>query len=634
MYAHKDDSLCILDSIIYPDDLRKCDVSQLRQVSDELRAYTVDTVTKTGGHLGAGLGVVELTVALHYVFDTPNDLLVWDIGHQAYPHKILTGRKHLMHTLRTAGGISGFLKRSESPYDTFGAGHSSTSISAALGMAVASKLKGEERHVIAVIGDGALTAGMAYEAMNNAGHMRSKMIVVLNDNEMSIAPNVGAMSHYLNRLISSKPFLGVKHIAKSILHHMPQNVENLARKTSRYAKDIIMGGNLFEEMGFHYVGPLDGHDVENLVFMLNAIKSDDTLESPVLVHLKTEKGRGFCPPFRCDESYHAIGKLEAGTLRKISQSAPCVPTYTKVASDALCSIARSDDRIVAITAAMPSGTGLDAFCKEFPERMFDVGIAEQHAVTFAAGLAAEGMKPYVAIYSTFMQRAYDQVIHDVAIQSLPVRFLMDRAGVVGADGATHAGVFDIAYMACIPGVILMAPSDENELNNMILFSATLNEGPCCIRYPRGAGIGVELDGKHKDLEVGKGRVVRSGARVAILSVGTRLVESLHAADMLALEGTNITVADARFIKPLDEELVLSLAGEHQILITIEEGSMGGFGSIVGSFLSSHGILDGGTLKFRQMCIPDIFVDHGESNSLYEAMGMNSSGIYKMVKELL
>ncbi|MDF3047938.1 MAG: 1-deoxy-D-xylulose-5-phosphate synthase [Candidatus Midichloriaceae bacterium] len=616
-----------------PQDLRLFDADELPKIAEELRQATIDSVSKTGGHLGAGLGVVELTVALHYVFNTPEDLLVWDIGHQAYPHKILTGRKDLMHTLRQGGGISGFLKRTESEYDTFGAGHSSTSISAALGMAVARDLNDDDKNVVAVIGDGSLSAGMAYEAMNNAGHLRSKLIVILNDNEMSIAPNVGAMNTYLNKLMSSKPFLNFRQIAKNFLHKMPDPIEQFAKKTKQYAKDIVTGGNFFEEMGFHYVGPLDGHDVQSLVFVLENLKNDDGIESPILVHIKTQKGKGFNPPFSCGESYHAVGKFDPLTKEQ-QQSIPSKPTYTKIFGETLAKMAEQDDKIVAITAAMPSGTGINIFEQHFPERTFDVGIAEQHAVTFAAGLATQGIKPYVAIYSTFMQRAYDQVVHDVAIQNLPVRFMMDRAGLVGADGPTHAGSFDLAFMGCLPNMVIMAPSDEVEFVRMLATSMNINDRPSAIRYPRGEGVGLPLPEELKPIAIGKGKVVKKGAKVAVLNLGTRMQEVLKASNILKSDNINITIADARFAKPLDHNLIRELAKNHEVLITIEEGSVGGFGSWVAKFLEDEGLLDSGHLKFRSMCLPDEFTDHDTPNNMYELARLNSSSIVQKVKSLL
>ncbi len=623
----------LLDHVNFPHDIRGFTFLQLQQLCDELRSETISNVAKTGGHLGAGLGVVELTVALHYVFDTPKDLLVWDIGHQAYPHKILTGRKSLMHTLRSYGGISGFLKRSESPYDTFGAGHSSTSISAALGMAVARDIKKENKNVVAIIGDGALTAGMAYEAMNNAGHLKSKMIVILNDNEMSIAPNVGAISRYLSRLILSRPFLNVRNFAKQVLHMMPHQIEALAKKTSKYAKDLMVGGNFFQEIGFHYVGPIDGHNIEDLVTILGSLKCDTSINKPILVHVKTQKGKGFEPAFSCKESYHAVSKFDPYTQKQDASNVSSIPTYTKVAGEALANLAGCDGAIVAITAAMPSGTGVDIFAAKHPERAFDVGIAEQHAVTFAAGLAAEGIKPFVAIYSTFLQRAYDQVIHDVVIQSLPVRFLVDRAGLVGADGPTHAGSFDLAYLCCLPNIVIMSPSNEAELVRMIATSLSINNAPSVIRYPRGQGTGVPIPDA-LPLEIGKAVVLRRGVDIAILSLGTRLSEAIKASDILSAEGFSVTVADARFAKPLDSELILDLADTHKVLITVEEGSIGGFGCMVNNLLLQSGKLDTGSLKFRTMQLPDIFIEQDNAYHMYELAGLNAVSIASVAKSLL
>ncbi len=629
----KKQNISLLDQINLPEDLKAFDITQLPQIADELREETIRAVSITGGHLGAGLGVVELTVALHYVFDTPNDLIVWDIGHQAYPHKILTGRKDKMPTLRQGGGLSGFLKRTESSYDTFGAGHSSTSISAALGMAVARDMCGEDKAVVAVIGDGSLSAGMAYEAMNNAGHLRSKLIVILNDNDMSIAPNVGAMNKYLNRLMSSKPFLSFRQLAKHLLHKMPEPIETFAKKTKQYAKDMVSGGNFFEEIGFHYVGPLDGHDVQSLVFVLENLKNDAGIESPILIHIKTQKGKGFNPPFSCLESYHAVGKFDPLTKEQ-QKGIPGKPTYTKIFGETLTRMATVDDKIVAITAAMPSGTGINIFEKTFPKRTYDVGIAEQHAVTFAAGLATQGIKPYVAIYSTFMQRAYDQLVHDVALQSLPVRFMMDRAGLVGADGPTHAGTFDLAFMMCLPNMVIMAPSDEAEFVQMLATSMHINDRPSAIRYPRGEGVGAPIPMTLDPLPIGKGRIVQEGKDIAILNLGARMYEVQKASSILAKEGITITVADARFAKPLDTELIRKLVSTHKAVITIEEGSGGGFGSWVAKFLEDEGLLDDGKLKFRSMCLPDEFLDHNTPYQMYEEAGLNSNAILAKIRLLL
>ena len=622
----------MLDQIIWPRDLKKLGVEQLPQVADELRQETINIVSKTGGHLGAGLGVIELTVALHYVFDTPNDLLVWDIGHQAYPHKILTGRRNRMHTLRSANGLSGFLKRQESKYDTFGAGHSSTSISAALGMAVGRDLKGESKNIIAIIGDGALTAGMAYEAMNNAAHLKSRLIVILNDNDMSIAPNVGAMSKYLNRLMSSKSFLNIRQKAKNILNIMPDSIENFAKKTKQYAKDIISGGNFFEELGFHYVGPLDGHDVQTLAYVLKNLKDDNGINSPILIHLKTIKGKGFDSPVDCQENFHAVSKFDADT--KLQQTTTASkPTYTAIFGQTLAKMADIDGSIVAITAAMPSGTGINIFKQRHPDKTFDVGIAEQHAVTFAAGLATQGIKPYVAIYSTFLQRAYDQVIHDVVIQNLPVRFMLDRAGLVGADGPTHAGSFDLAYLCCLPNIVVMAPSNEAEFVAMMHETLKINDRPSAIRYPRGEVAPAILP--IIPIEIGKGYIAREGSSgVAILNLGTRMQEVMKASELLEQSNTHITIADARFAKPIDTELIRKLATNHKVLITIEEGSVGGFGSWVAQFLQEEGLLDAGSLKFRSMCLPDIFIEQDTPYNMYQTVSLNADAIVSKVKELI
>jgi 1-deoxy-D-xylulose-5-phosphate synthase len=633
MKAEKQSKLSLLEQIDSPQDLKAFDITELPQIADELREETIKAVSITGGHLGAGLGVVELTVALHYVFDTPKDLIVWDIGHQAYPHKILTGRKDKMPTLRQGNGLSGFLKRTESVYDTFGAGHSSTSISAALGMSVARDINKETKAVVAVIGDGALSAGMAYEAMNNAGHLRSKLIVILNDNDMSIAPNVGAMNKYLNRLMSSKPFLNFRQMAKNLLHKMPEPIENFAKKTKQYAKDMVTGGNFFEEIGFHYVGPLDGHDVQSLVFVLENLKNDDGIESPILIHIRTQKGKGFNPPFSCCESYHAVGKFDPLTKEQ-QKGTPSKPTYTKIFGETLTKMAAADDKIVAITAAMPSGTGINIFEKTFPERTYDVGIAEQHAVTFAAGLATQGIKPYVAIYSTFMQRAYDQLIHDVALQNLPVRFMMDRAGLVGADGPTHAGSYDITFISCIPNMVIMAPSDEVEFVQMLATSMHINDRPSAIRYPRGEGLGLPIPTTLDPIPIGKGKIVQQGKDIAILSLGTRMDEVKKASEMLKKEGITITIADARFAKPLDTDLIKEIANSHKVLITIEEGSTGGFGSWVSKFLGDEGLLDNGRLKFRSMFLPDEFTDHNTPYQMYEEAGLNNGAILAKIRSLL
>jgi 1-deoxy-D-xylulose-5-phosphate synthase len=602
----------LLDRVTYPADLRNFSPEQLRQVADELRAETIDVVSVTGGHLGSALGVVELTVALHAVFDTPDDRLLWDVGHQAYPHKILTGRRDRIRTLRQGGGLSGFTKRAESEYDPFGAAHSSTSISAGLGMAVARDLKAEasgipdERNVVCVIGDGAMSAGMAYEAMNNAGALHSRLIVVLNDNDMSIAPPVGAMSAYLSRLISSRSFLSLRDLAVKMVKRFPRGLERTARRAEEYARGMLTGGTLFEELGFYYVGPIDGHNLDHLLPVLRNVREAEEA-GPILVHIITKKGNGYGPAEASPDKYHGVSKFNVVTGEQ-AKAPPGPPQYTKVFADALIAEAEKDSRVVAITAAMPSGTGLDRFAKKFPDRTFDVGIAEQHAVTFAAGMATEGMKPFCAIYSTFLQRAYDQVVHDVAIQRLPVRFAMDRAGLVGADGCTHAGSFDIAYLGCLPGMVLMAPSDEAELVHMVATAATIDDQPSALRYPRGEGTGIALPSKGEVLSLGRGRVMREGSSVAILSLGTRLSDAMKAADDLASRGLSCTVADARFAKPLDTAMIEQLARHHEVLLTIEEGSVGGFGSAVMQHLAWKGLLDGG-LKFRPMVLPDRFIDH-------------------------
>jgi 1-deoxy-D-xylulose-5-phosphate synthase len=613
-----------LDRVNLPADMRNFSNEQLRNLADELRAETISTVSTTGGHLGSSLGVVELTVAIHAVFDTPNDRLIWDVGHQCYPHKILTGRRDRIRTLRQGGGLSGFTKRSESEYDPFGAAHSSTSISAGLGMAVASELKGDDRHVIAVIGDGSMSAGMAYEAMNNAGALRSKLIVVLNDNDMSIAPPVGAMSAYLSRTISSRPFLSVREFMAKMAKNFPAPLERAARRADEYARGLLTGGTLFEEMGFYYVGPVDGHNLDHLLPVLRNLR-DSQHPGPFLLHAVTTKGKGYAPAEAAGDKYHGVQKFDVAT--GVQQKAPPgPPQYTKVFAQALIAEAEADDRIVAINAAMPSGTGLDAFAKKFPERCFDVGIAEQHAVTFAAGMATEGMKPFCAIYSTFLQRGYDQVVHDVALQGLPVRFGMDRAGLVGADGATHAGSFDIAYLGCLPNFVLMAASDEAELAHMVATMAAYDEGPTGVRYPRGEGFGlVPVPARGEVLEIGRGRIIREGTKIAILSYGTRLQECLKAADELGNFGLSTTVADARFAKPLDTALIERLAREHEVLITIEEGSVNGFGGLVMHHLATHGLLDRG-LKLRPMVLPDIYIDHDNPKKQYDVARLNSPHI--------
>jgi 1-deoxy-D-xylulose-5-phosphate synthase len=623
----------LLDTIKLPQDLRELEPDQLRQVADELRTELIEAVSVTGGHLGAGLGVVELTVALHYLFDTPNDRLIWDVGHQAYPHKILTGRRDRIRTLRQPGGLSGFTKRSESEYDTFGAGHSSTSISAGLGMAVAHHLQGKSqgRHVIAVIGDGAMSAGMAYEAMNNAGAMDQRLIIILNDNDMSIAPPVGALSSYLARIHSSGAFLKVRDFAKQLTQRLPRAWEKRAARAEEFTRHLLTGGTLFEELGIYYVGPIDGHNLDHLVPVLRNIRDSDHA-GPVLVHCVTQKGKGYEPAENSADKYHGVTKFNVITgAQDKGKAGP--PSYQKVFGQSLIAEAKKDDRIVAITAAMPSGTGLDLFGKEFPERCFDVGIAEQHAVTFAAGLAVEGMKPFAAIYSTFLQRGYDQVVHDVAVQHLPVRFALDRAGLVGADGATHAGSFDLAYLCCLPGFVVMAPSDEAELKHMVATAVAIDDRPSALRYPRGEGVGLEMPAEGAILPIGKGRIVREGSAVAILSLGTRLHESLKAAEKLGAMGLSATVADARFAKPLDLDLIRQLARHHEVLITVEEGSGGGVGSHVLEFLARDGLLDQG-LKVRPLVLPDVFLDHGKPEAMYEAAGLNASGIVNAVVSAL
>ncbi|MBL8598819.1 MAG: 1-deoxy-D-xylulose-5-phosphate synthase [Devosia sp.] len=616
----------LLDTIASPADLKALDRAELRQLADELRAEVIDAVSVTGGHLGAGLGVVELTVALHAVFDTPHDRLIWDVGHQAYPHKVLTGRRDRIRTLRAKHGLSGFTRRAESEYDPFGAGHSSTSISAGLGMAVASRLQGEKRNVIAVIGDGAMSAGMAYEAMNNAGAMDARLIVVLNDNDMSIAPPTGALRAYLAKLVSGPLYRGVRDRAKSITEKMPRIVHETARKTEEFARSFFTGGTMFEELGFFYVGPIDGHNVDDLVDVFNNIR--DAESGPILVHVVTKKGKGYEPAETSADKYHGVSKFNVvtGAQAKAPSNAP---SYTSVFAESLIDEARRDDRIVAITAAMPSGTGLDKFAEIFPSRIYDVGIAEQHAVTFAAGLASEGMKPFAAIYSTFLQRAYDQVIHDVAVQGLPVRFAIDRAGYVGADGPTHAGNYDAAYLGAVPGMVVMAAADEAELGHMVATAAAYDNGPIAFRYPRGDGLGVELPEHGAVLPIGRGRIVKQGSGVALLSFGTRLGEILAAAEKLAAFGLNPTIADARFLKPLDEELIARLARDHELLISVEESGIGGFGSHVATFLASNGLLDG-KLKFRPLMIPDTFVEQASQNDMYAAAGLDRAGIVATV----
>jgi 1-deoxy-D-xylulose-5-phosphate synthase len=619
-----------LEAIKQPADLRRLEESALKDVADELRAETINAVSVTGGHLGAGLGVVELTVALHYVFDTPRDKLIWDVGHQAYPHKILTGRRDRIRTVRQGGGLSGFTKRAESEYDPFGAAHASTSISAGLGMAVARDFEGKDNNIVCVIGDGAMSAGMAYEAMNNAGAMNSRLIVILNDNDMSIAPPVGAMSSYLARLISGRTYRSLRHIGKQLAKRLPKIVAQRAQRAEEYARGFLTGGTLFEELGFYYVGPIDGHSLDHLLPVLKNVR--DAKNGPILVHVVTQKGKGYAPAEASADKYHGVVPFNVATGSQVKAKTNA-PSYTKVFGESLVKEAAKDDRIVAITAAMPSGTGLDIFGKAFPDRTFDVGIAEQHAVTFAAGLAAEGCKPFAAIYSTFLQRAYDQVVHDVAIQSLPVRFAIDRAGLVGADGPTHAGSFDIAYLGCVPGLIIMAAGDEAELVHMVATAAAIDDRPSAFRYPRGEGLGVEMPTEGKPLEIGRGRILREGNTVALLSLGSRLGECLKAADDLAAHGLSTTVADARFAKPIDTDLVLRLAREHELLITIEEGSIGGFGSYVLRTLAEHDMLDN-SLKVRTMVLPDIFMDQDKPDRMYAMAGLDAAGISAQVMKAL
>src|SRR6266567_608099 len=611
--------------------MKNLSAEQLAQLADELRTETIDAVAKTGGHLGAGLGVVELTVALHAVFDTPADKIVWDVGHQAYPHKILTGRRDRIRTLRSGGGLSGFTKRAESEYDPFGAAHSSTSISAGLGMAVARDLQGGNNNVIAVIGDGAMTAGMAYEAMNNAGAMDSRLIVILNDNDMSIAPPVGALSGYLARLISGRTYMSLRDIGMQLAHKMPKGLEKKALRVEEYARGFLTGGTMFEELGFYYVGPIDGHNLEHLLPVLKNVR--DARQGPILIHCVTQKGKGYAPAEKSADKSHAVVKFDVvtGVQTKAKSNAPA---YTKVFGESLVKEAQKDDKIVAITAAMPGGTGVDIFEKSFPKRTFDVGIAEQHGVTFAAGLATEGFKPFAAIYSTFLQRGYDQVVHDVAIQRLPVRFVLDRAGLVGADGPTHAGSFDVAYLGCLPGFVLMAPADEAELVHMVATQVAIDDRPSAMRYPRGEGVGIDMPTEGKPLEIGKGRIVREGHKVALLSYGTRLAECLKAADELAQLGLSTTVADARFAKPLDTDLVMRLARDHEVLVTIEEGSIGGFGTYVMQRLAEEGALDRGGLKVRMMVLPHDFIDHDSPNAMYAKARLNTKGIVTKVFEAL
>jgi 1-deoxy-D-xylulose-5-phosphate synthase len=613
----------LLDTVKVPADTRDFSIDQLKQLADELRQDTVRSVSITGGHLGASLGVVELTVAIHHIFDTPDDRLIWDVGHQCYPHKILTGRRDRMNTLRQGGGLSGFTKRDESEYDPFGAAHSSTSISAGLGMAVASDLDGVKRNVIAVIGDGAMTAGMAYEAMNNAGAMDARLIVILNDNDMSIAPPVGALSAYLSRLISSKSYRSMRHFAGDILKKFPRQIEERARRAEEYARGIVTGGTMFEELGFFYVGPVDGHNLDHLLPVLKNLR-DEKEPGPVLLHVVTKKGHGYGPAEKSSDKYHGVSKFDVVTGEQVKAKANA-PSYTSIFARALLDEAADDDKVVAITAAMPGGTGIDRFAATYPERSFDVGIAEQHGVTFAAGMATEGYKPFVAIYSTFLQRAYDQVVHDVAIQKLPVRFILDRAGYVGADGSTHCGAFDLAYLATLPGFVIMAPSDEAELMHMVATAAAIDDGPSAIRYPRGEGVGVELPARGNALEIGKGRMVREGTTVAILSLGSRLAESVKAAEELAARGLSTTVADARFAKPVDEAMIRDLAARHDVLITVEEGAVGGFGSHVLSFMANEGLLENG-LKVRSLTMPDRFIEQTKPDLQLIDAGLDADSI--------
>jgi len=617
----------LLDTVNDPGDIRAFSVAELGQLAQELRAETIDAVSVTGGHLGASLGVIELTVALHYVFDTPRDRLVWDVGHQAYPHKILTGRRDRIRTLRQPGGLYGFTKRSESVYDPFGAAHSSTSISASLGMCVARDRLGRDNRVIAVIGDGAMSAGMAYEAMNNAGSMDTRLIVILNDNDMSIAPPVGAMSAYLSRTISSRPYRSIRHLGRVMAKKFPRSLEMAARRAEEYARGLVTGGTLFEELGFYYVGPIDGHNLDHLLPVLKNVRDDDE-EGPILIHVVTQKGHGYAPAEKSADKYHGVGKFDVVTGKQMKSEAKA-PSYTSVFAKALIAEAEADDRVLAVTAAMPSGTGLNKFAERFPDRCFDVGIAEQHAVTFCAGLATEGFKPFAAIYSTFLQRAYDQIVHDVALQSLPVHFAIDRAGLVGADGPTHAGSFDVAYLGTLPGFVIMAAADEAELMHMVATAATIDDRPSAVRYPRGNGIGVALPDRGSVLPIGQGRVLREGTTVALLSFGARLGECLQAADDLAARGLSTTVADARFAKPLDRDLLARLAREHEVLVTIEEGSIGGFASQVLHELATNGMLDAG-LKLRPMMLPDRFVAHGTPEGMYEDAGLKAPDIVATV----
>ena len=621
----------LIKQINFPADLRKFKKNDLKQISDELRDELIEIVSETGGHLGAGLGVVELTIALHYVFDTPKDKLVWDVSHQCYPHKIITGRRDRIKTLRKGGGLSGFTKRTESEYDPFGAAHSSTSISSTLGMAVAKKLSNNNNNVVAVIGDGAMSAGMAYEAMNNAGALKSKLIVILNDNDMSIARPVGAMSNYLAKLLSGKLYFNLRETIKMVISSFSKRFSQKAGKAEDLLRNIVTGGTLFSELGFYYVGPVDGHDVDNLVQILENVKNSNH-QGPVLIHVRTQKGKGYKPAEDSGDKYHGVSKFNVSTGEQV-KSKSNIPSYTKVFADTLIKHAEQDTKIIGITGAMPSGTGLNLFEKKFPDRTFDVGIAEQHAVTFAAGLATEGYKPYAAIYSTFLQRAYDQVVHDVALQSLPVRFAIDRAGLVGADGPTHAGSFDITYLSTLPNFVVMAASDEAELVKMINTSVNINDRPSAFRYPRGNGVGIDLPSIKDTLEIGKGRIIKEGKKVAILNFGTRLDECRKASERLLSKGIDCTIIDARFAKPLDEKLIMEVATNHEVLITIEEGSIGGFGSHVMQLLSDRGVFDRG-LKFRSMILPDIFIDQDSPEKMYETAGLDSESIVNKVEETL
>jgi 1-deoxy-D-xylulose-5-phosphate synthase len=614
----------LLDTVGSPADLRALSGDQLKQLAAELRAETIDVVSTTGGHLGSALGVVELTVALHHVFETPQDVVVWDVGHQAYPHKILTGRRDRIRTLRQGGGLSGFTKRAESEYDPFGAAHAGTSISAALGFAAARDLTGRTNKVVAVIGDGSMSAGMAYEAMNNAAHTTKQLIVILNDNDMSIAPPVGGMSAYMARLVSGGGYQRMRRFGRSVAERLPKSMKNAAKKAEEFARGMAMGGTFFEELGFYYVGPIDGHDLDALIPVLR--NAAENVDKPVLIHVVTQKGKGYAPAENSADKYHGVVKFDVVTGEQ-AKAKGNAPSYTRVFAQELIKQAERDERIVAITAAMPAGTGLDLFGQAFPERTFDVGIAEQHAVTFAAGLAADGMKPFCAIYSTFLQRGYDQVVHDVAIQRLPVRFAMDRAGLVGADGPTHAGSFDIGYLGALPGMVLMAASDEAELARMVATAAAIDDRPSAFRYPRGDGVGVEIPDPAEPLEIGRGRVVREGSAVAILSLGTRLQDSLKAADMLGARGLSATVADARFAKPLDEEMILRLAREHEALVTVEEGATGGFGAFVLQLLAERGAIDKG-LKVRTLVLPDVFQDQDRPEAMYAEAGLDAEGIVR------